>query len=118
MGTGIVSILLNTLPYNGRWLFWISVVIFALNVFLFVVMTFISILRYILWPDLIMPVLTHPVQSMFVGTYPMGLSTIITMWCLVCVPAWGDWTRNFAWGFWIFDAIMSVMCALSLPFLL
>ncbi|KGO69107.1 C4-dicarboxylate transporter/malic acid transport protein [Penicillium italicum] len=35
MGTGITSILLNTLPYNGRWLYWISIVIFCLNIFLF-----------------------------------------------------------------------------------
>lgn len=36
MGTGIVSTLLSVLPYNGRWLRWISIMIFALNVFLFI----------------------------------------------------------------------------------
>lgn len=118
MGTGIVSILLHNLPYNAVWIYWISVVIFALNVLLFTLGCIISILRYVLYPDIFMVMITHPVQSMFIGTFPMGLATIINMIVLVCVPAWGEWTRYVAWGLWIFDAVISVMTALSLPFIL
>ena len=118
MGTGIVSILLHNLPYNGVWLYWISVVIFALNVLLFGVGCIISILRYTLYPEIFAVMITHPIQSMFIGTFPMGLATIINMIVLVCAPAWGDWTRYFAWGLWIFDAVISVTTALSLPFIL
>ncbi|KAI2891194.1 hypothetical protein CBS11852_6197 [Aspergillus niger] len=118
MGTGIVSILLNTLPYNGQWLYWISVVCFAFNVLLFAIGCIITFLRYTLYPEIFFAMIKHPVQSMFIGTFPMGFATIINMFCFVCVPAWGDWTRNFAWGLWIFDAIFSVITALSLPFLL
>ena len=67
MGTGITSILLHNLPYNGSWLYWISVVIFALNVFLFVVFTLISIVRYTYFPGLFAAMLRHPVQSLFLG---------------------------------------------------
>ena len=118
MGTGIVSLLLHNLPYNGIWLYWISVVIFALNVLLFITGSIISILRYTLYPEIFLAMIKHPVQSMFIGTFPMGLATIINMFCLVCVPAWGGWARYFAWGLWIFDAVVSVMTALSLPFIL
>ncbi|THC89840.1 hypothetical protein EYZ11_010708 [Aspergillus tanneri] len=118
MGTGIVSILLNTLPYNSDWLHYISIVIFALNVFLFSIGSIITILRYTLYPEIFALMITHPVQSMFIGTIPMGFATIVNMFCLVCVPAWGEWTRNAAWGMWIIDAIFSVITALSLPFLL
>jgi tellurite resistance protein TehA-like permease len=118
MGTGIVSLLLHNLPYNGTWLYWISVVIFALNVLLFITGSIISILRYTLYPEIFLAMIKHPVQSMFIGTFPMGLATIINMFCLVCVPAWGEWARYFAWGLWIFDAVVSVMTALSLPFIL
>ncbi|KAI9372122.1 voltage-dependent anion channel [Aspergillus egyptiacus] len=118
MGTGMVSSLLYTLPYNGRWLYWISVVIFALNVVLFVVACIISVLRYALYPDVFRATMSHPVQSMFIGTLPMGLATIVNMFCFICVPAWGEWTRNFAWAIWIIDAAISVATALSLPFLL
>lgn len=118
MGTGIVSILLHNLPYNGEWLYWISVVIFALNVVLFATGCIISLLRYTLYPDIFKVMILHPVQSMFIGTFPMGLATIINMICFVCVPSWGEWTRWFAWALWIFDAAFSVVIALSLPFLL
>ncbi|EAW10941.1 TDT family transporter [Aspergillus clavatus NRRL 1] len=118
MGTGIVSILLNTLPYNAPWLYWISVVLFAVNVLLFGTGCIISVLRYILYPEVFTAMISHPVQSMFIGTFPMGLATIINMFCFVCVPVWGEWTRNCAWGLWIVDAVLSVVVALSLPFLL
>ena len=91
MGTGIVSILLHNLPYNGIWLYWISVVIFALNVLLFTSFLIISILRYVLYPQIWFAMIRHPAQSLFLGTFPMGLATIINMIVFVCVPAWNTW---------------------------
>lgn len=90
MGTGIVSILLHNLPYNGRWLYWISVVIFCLNVGLFVLFLFISIVRYTVYPEIWRVMIRHPAQSLFLGTFPMGLATIVNMIVFVCVPAWGN----------------------------
>lgn len=90
MGTGIVSILLHNLPYNGVWLYWISVVVFALNVLIFSVSFFISVLRYTIYPDIWFAMICHPSQSLFLGTFPMGLATIINMIVFVCVPAWGS----------------------------
>lgn len=90
MGTGIVSTLLHNLPYNGDWLYWISVVIFCLNVTLFITFTFISVARYTAFPEIWWVMIRHPQQSLFLGTFPMGLATIINMVVFVCVPAWGD----------------------------
>ncbi|OJJ50097.1 hypothetical protein ASPZODRAFT_128703 [Penicilliopsis zonata CBS 506.65] len=118
MGTGIVSLLLNSLPYNARWLYWISVVIFALNVLLFTVGVALSALRYILYPQIFRVMITHPVQSLFLGTIPMGLATIINMFCDVCVPSWGDGAAYFAWALWILDALLSVFTATVLPFIM
>jgi hypothetical protein len=33
----------------------------------------------------------HPAQSLFLGTFPMGLATIINMIIFVCAPSWGNW---------------------------
>jgi tellurite resistance protein TehA-like permease len=89
MGNGVVSILLHNLPYNGTWLHWISVAIFASNVLLFVFFLCISILRYTIYPEIWTVMIRHPTQSLFVGTFPIALSTIINMVVFVCVPAWG-----------------------------
>ncbi|CAG7956549.1 unnamed protein product [Penicillium nalgiovense] len=118
MGTGITSILLNTLPYNGRWLYWISVVIFVLNILLFIIFLAITILRYILYPKIFYLMVTHPTQSLFLGTFPMGLATIINMICYVCVPVWGEWAAYFAWGLWIADVVVSVMTCFGIPFIM
>ena len=91
MGTGIVSILLHNLPYNGSWLYWISVVMFAFNVALFSIFLVISILRYSVYPEIWSAMIRHPAQSLFLGAFPMGLATIVNMIVLVCVPAWGTW---------------------------
>jgi len=102
MGTGIVSILLHNLPYNGPWLYWISVIIFCLNVVLFITFLCISILRYTLYPQIWKAMIRHPAQSLFVGTFPMGLATIVNMVAFVCVPAWGRRAVQLvSWSFYI-----------------
>ncbi|KAH8817075.1 C4-dicarboxylate transporter/malic acid transport protein-like protein [Xylogone sp. PMI_703] len=118
MGTGIVSILLHNLPYNGRWLYWISVVIFCLNIFLFVTFLIISILRYTIYPEIWRVMICHPAQSLFLGTFPMGLATIINMIVFVCVPAWGSWAAYLAWGLWWFDIVVSLATCFYLPFVI
>jgi tellurite resistance protein TehA-like permease len=111
MGTGIVSILLHNLPYNGHWLYWMSVVIFCLNVGLFLLFFAISLLRYILYPEIWIAMLRHPTQSLFLGTFPMGLATIVNMVVFVCVPAWGH--RAIQLVSWLFPQMMTVGLTLT-----
>lgn len=118
MGTGVASILLYTLPYNGDWLYWLSVIVFCLNIALFCLFLFISVLRYTLFPGIFMAMIRHPVQSLFVGTFPMGLATIVNMIVFVCVPAWGPWAITLAWTLWWIDVVISVASCMSLPFVI
>lgn len=118
MGTGITSILLYNLPYNGTWLQYISRIIFALNVLLFTIFLLISVLRYTLYPKIWTSMLRHPAQSLFIGTFPMGLATIINMIVFVCVPAWGGAWWKVAWALWWFDAAVSLATCLTLPFIM
>lgn len=118
MGTGIVSILLHNLPYNGRWLQYLSYVVFCLNVFLFVLFTLLSLLRYTLYPSIWMAMVRHPNQSLFVGCCPMGLATIINMIVFVCVPAWGGSTWKLAWALWWIDVVAAVASCCYLPFVM
>lgn len=60
--------------------------------------------------------LQHPVQSLFLGTFPMGFSTIVNMFTLVCVPKWGGITPQLAWAMWWIDVVVSLMCCFGLPF--
>lgn len=75
MGTGIVSILLHSLPYTTPWLPYLSYVFFAFNVCLFLVFTAVTAARYLLYPEIWTAMLNHPGQSLFLGTFPMGLAS-------------------------------------------
>lgn len=118
MGTGITSILLHNLPYNATWLYWISVALFALNVAIFSLFLVISILRYTMFKGIWGAMIKHPVQSLFLGTFPMGLATIINMIVFVCVPAWGDWAATLAWALWWVDVACALATNLYLPFVI
>jgi tellurite resistance protein TehA-like permease len=118
MGTGIVSILLQNLPYTAPWLNYISICFFVLNFALFTVFTIMSIIRYTLWPEIWGVMIRHPSQSLFLGTFPMGLATLINMFVFVCVPVWGPGAVQFAWAmFWV-DAAIAISIAVYLPFVM
>lgn len=118
MSTGVVSIELHQLPYNGDWLRIVSIIFFVLNLALFVLFTIISCLRYILYPDIVPAVLRHPHQSLFLATFPVGLATLINMTVLVCVPAWGHGTATFAWVVWWVDSVLALTACFHLTFVM
>ncbi|KAF1973446.1 hypothetical protein BU23DRAFT_464524 [Bimuria novae-zelandiae CBS 107.79] len=109
MSTGVVAIQLHQLPFHARWLNIISDIFFVLNVVLFFLFTFISILRYTLYPRLIVSVLRHPHQSLFLATFPISLATLINLIVLVCVPSWGQGLAIFAWVLWWIDSVMALV---------
>ncbi|KAL9488690.1 hypothetical protein ACSS6W_000967 [Trichoderma asperelloides] len=116
MGTGIVSILLHNLPWNGYWLHIISYIFFALNILLFTIFFIISLLRYTIYPEIWSAMISHPAQSLFLGCFPMGFATIINMMIFSCAQ-WGPWLVYLAWAFWWIDVLVSFATAISMPFI-
>ncbi|KAF2087922.1 C4-dicarboxylate transporter/malic acid transport protein [Saccharata proteae CBS 121410] len=120
MGTGMVSTLLYTLPYNTPAVQNVGIAVFILNILLFVLITGCSVLRYAMYPTLWTLLIRHPVQSLFWSSLPMGLATIINMFVDVCVEGlgWGVWAQRVAFGLWWVDVFLSVACCFVLPFLM
>ena len=77
MGTGITSILLHNLPYNATWLQRLGIVIFVLNIAIFVALVVGNLVRYVRWRGLFSTVASHPLAGMFWGCLPMGFATIV-----------------------------------------
>lgn len=77
MGTGITSILLHNLPYNAGWLQRLGIVIFVLNILIFVLLVIGNLVRYVRWKGIMRSVNTHPLAAMFWGCLPMGFATIV-----------------------------------------
>lgn len=118
MGTGIVSLLLIAIPFKSAWLYWLSVIFFALNALLFTCAFAISLFRYLAYPGIWSVMIADSVNSLFLGTIPMGFATLISAWCALCIPYWGPWAVTVAWVCWMVDSVVAVAVTISLPVLL
>ncbi|KAI3331652.1 voltage-dependent anion channel-domain-containing protein [Xylariaceae sp. AK1471] len=122
MGTGIVAILLftfsNIYTKASPMLFQLSVVFYTANVVLFSLIFMMTVLRYLLYPKLFVMMVGDPGQAMYLGTFPMGFATIISMTVNVIVPRFGGPWTEVAWVFWWIDVAISMATALGVPWLL
>jgi tellurite resistance protein TehA-like permease len=118
MGTGIVSLLFITIPFKADWLYWLSVVFFALNTVLFFSAFTISILRYTLYPEIWLVMIADSTNSLFLGTIPMGFATLVESWIFLCVPYFGPWAVTLAWVCWMIDCVVAIAVTISLSVLL
>ncbi|ABF44268.1 C4-dicarboxylate transporter/malic acid transport protein (plasmid) [Deinococcus geothermalis DSM 11300] len=116
MGTGILALMLPHLPLAGavrlgEGLWW-------LNLGLFLLLTVLSLLRLVLYPQESRATLRHPVQSMFLGAVPMGLATLINGLIVFGVPQWGAAAATLARDLWAFDALLAAVVGLLVPYLM
>jgi tellurite resistance protein TehA-like permease len=118
MGTGIVAVLMNSVPFQTPVLYYLSIVFFLLNVVIFSLALITSILRYTLYPEIWRVMIQDPTNSLFLATIPMGFATLIEMWVFICVPRWGPWATSVAWALWMADVVAAASVTLSLSFIL
>lgn len=118
MGTGIISVLMTSVPFDTPVLYYLSIVFFVLNAVLFTLASITTILRYTLYPEIWSVMIQDPTNSLFLATIPMGFATLIEMWIFICVPLWGEWARTVAWALWMVDVVAAAAVTLSLSFIL
>jgi len=118
MGTGVVSLLLVAIPFKADWLYWLAVIFFGLNTILFACAFSVSVFRYVVYPEIWTVMIADSVNSLFLGTIPMGFATLISAWCSICIPYWGPWAVTFAWVCWMIDSAVAVSVTISLTILL
>ncbi|MBK5530882.1 TDT family transporter [Pseudomonas sp. TH06] len=118
MGTGVLALALANLPVaipgmhavaEGLWLF---------NILLFTLFTAAYAARWILFFDEARRIFGHSTVSMFFGTIPMGLATIINGFLLFGLPRWGDGVIQLAEVLWWLDVAMSLACGVLIPYMM
>ncbi|MBV4546812.1 TDT family transporter [Pseudomonas triticicola] len=118
MGTGVLALALAQLPLaipglravaEGLWLF---------NILLFSLFTAAYAARWILFFDEARRIFGHSTVSMFFGTIPMGLATIINGFLLFGLPRWGDGVIQLAEVLWWIDVAMSLACGVLIPYMM
>ncbi|KAG7098528.1 hypothetical protein E1B28_000467 [Marasmius oreades] len=115
MGTGSISLLFNAFPYgkdaNGMHI--MALIFFFLNLTLFVLFTVISLARYALFPKVWPIMISHPLQSLYTGTFPMGATTLLNICVTLINEKYGVGGKSFLyviWALWWLDVAISIIC--------
>lgn len=118
MGTGILALVLPQVPAIGPSLCGVGQALWMANIALFAVFSMLYAARWTLFPHEARQVFGHSVVSMFFGTIPMGLATIINGFVVFGLPLFGDRAIAIAAALWLADAAMSLACGVAIPYLM
>ena len=118
MGTGILALALPQLPGNSALLHRAGEVLWMGNIGLFAIFSVLYSARWIFFGHEAKRIFSHNVVSMFIGTIPMGLSTIINGLLYFGLPRWGSGVVGLAQALWWMDVAMSLVCGVFIPYLM
>ncbi|WP_426141443.1 TDT family transporter [Pseudomonas sp. DWP3-1-2] len=115
MGTGILSL---ALPAAYPALYGLGEALWLLNIGLFVLFSVLYAARWWLFFDEARRVFGHSTVSMFFGTIPMGLATLINGLLVFGVARWGEAVVPLAQALWWLDVAMALACGVLIPFMM
>jgi len=118
MGTGVLALALAQLPLQIPGLHLLAEGLWLFTIVLFVVFSAAYAARWVLFFDEARRIFGHSTVSMFFGTIPMGLATIINGFLLFGVPRWGDGVVQLAELLWWLDVAMSLACGVLIPYMM
>jgi C4-dicarboxylate transporter/malic acid transport protein len=118
MGTGILSAVLTQLPVHIPGLFELAEGLWMLNIVMFLTFSALYTARWVMFFDEARRVFGHSTVSMFFGTIPMGMATIINGLLTFGLPRWGDAVLPLAEALWWLDVAMSLACGVLIPFMM
>lgn len=118
MGTGVLALALAQLPVAMPGLRAVAEGLWLFNILLFALFTAAYTARWVLFFDEARRIFGHSTVSMFFGTIPMGLATIINGFLVFGLPRWGDGVIHVAEVLWWLDVAMSLACGVLIPYMM
>ncbi|VVO95910.1 hypothetical protein PS732_02605 [Pseudomonas fluorescens] len=118
MGTGVLALALANLPVAIPGLHAVAEGLWLFNILLFTLFTVAYAARWILFFDEARRIFGHSTVSMFFGTIPMGLATIINGFLLFGLPRWGEGVIQLAEVLWWIDVAISLACGVLIPYMM
>ena len=118
MGTGVLALALANVPVAIPGLHAVAEGLWLFNILLFTLFTVAYAARWILFFDEARRIFGHSTVSMFFGTIPMGLATIINGFLLFGLPRWGEGVIQLAEVLWWIDVAMSLACGVLIPYMM
>ncbi|AZC64992.1 TDT family transporter [Pseudomonas chlororaphis] len=118
MGTGVLALALAQLPLQIPGLHLLAEGLWLFTIVLFVVFSAAYAARWVMFFDEARRIFGHSTVSMFFGTIPMGLATIINGFLLFGVPRWGEGVVQLAELLWWLDVALSLACGVLIPYMM
>ncbi len=120
MGTGVIATLLNLLPWPSihAGLRYPAAVFLLADIVIFIVFLCAFLARYVMYPEVLPLTIKHPQKSMFLGTLPMGLITIVSGIAQLGTVEFGL-GMGFALaasGMWWACVVLSLLTSVGVPF--
>ena len=113
MGTGILALALPQLgaPALGQGL-WVA------NLLLFALFCVLYALRWLCYFDQARRIFGHATVSMFIGTIPMALATLLNGLPSYGVALWGEGVLALMLPIWWLDVALALACGVGIPYLM
>ncbi len=118
MGTGILALALPQVPGVGPALKPVGEFLWHFNIALFALFSLLYGARWILYGHEARRIFGHNVVSMFIGTIPMGLATIINGCIAFGLARYGDGIITIATALWWIDVGMALLSGVVIPYLM
>ena len=118
MGTGILAVALGQFPASP-WLHGTGQALYLANTVLFLLFASIYVLKWLRHRHLAAQLFRHPVQSMFLGTIPMAVATILNGTLIYGPALYGEVVAvEVAMVLWFVDAALALAIGIGVPFLM
>ena len=118
MGTGILALALPQVPGVGPSLHPVGEALWYFNIALFTLFAGLYTARWAMYGHEARRIFGHNTVSMFIGTIPMGLATIINGCLAFGLPRFGAGVIPIAETLWWIDVAMSLACGVAIPYLM
>lgn len=115
MGTGVLALALpQAMPHLGALgeaLWWLAIGLFVLFCALYGA-------RWVLFFDEARRIFSHSTVSMFFGTIPMALATLLNGALAFGLTRFGDGLLPWIEALWWLDVALALLCGVAIPFLM
>ncbi|MGF6594007.1 TDT family transporter [Pseudomonas sp. 2835] len=116
MGTGVLALALAQVDVPV--LHHLAESLWLLTIGLFVLFTLLYTARWIMFFDEARRIFAHSTVSMFFGTIPMGLATILNGCLVFGINRWGEGILPWVEALWWFDVGLALLCGVAIPYLM
>ena len=116
MGTGVVALIVSAFPMIKALTWQLGTGLWYFNILLFVLFSVLYGLRWAFYPHEAKQIFQHPSMSLFLGTIPMALATILNGFLKYGQPIYGDTAVQIAQTLWYADVVLALLVAWAVPF--